>query len=164
MQCYLLAQLIFSFWSPLQIHADQQLLLDDRSSFQITEDLEPLLELLSEKGFTVKFQQPPKKGVYGLFQSKNKTLWVSPLSFELGIGRQTLLHEATHAAQSCPYDSLTPIGWKLPISPLIKREIKSVLYNRYDNRKYIIEKEAFTLQGQKNAVALLFKAINQRCK
>ena len=81
MNCYLLAQLIFSFWSPLQIHADQQLLLDDRSSFQITEDLEPLLELLSEKGFTVKFQQPPKKGVYGLFQSKNKTLWVSPLSF-----------------------------------------------------------------------------------
>ena len=149
---------------PLQIHADQQLLLDDRFSFQITEDLEPLLELLREKGFVVKFQKPAKKVVYGFFQSKNKTLWVSPLSFELGIGRQTLLHEATHAAQSCPYDSLTPIGWKLPISPLIKKEIKSLLYNRYDNRKYIIEKEALTIQGQKNAVGLLLEAINQRCK
>ena len=164
MQWYLQAQLIFSFWSGLQIHADQQFLLDHSSSIKITEDLEPLLQLLREKGFTVKFQKPPKKGVYGLFQSENKTLWVSPISFELGIGRQTLLHEATHAAQSCPYDSLTPIGWQIPINPLIKREIKSMLYNRYDSRKYIIEKEAFTLQGQKNAVALLFEALNQRCK
>ena len=164
MQWYIQAQIIFSFWSPLPIHADQQFLLDHSSSFQISEDLETLLELLHKKGFTVKFQKPPKKGVYGLFQTEKKTLWVSPISFELGIGRQTLLHEATHAAQSCPYDSLTPIGWQLPISPLIKREIKSVLYNNYDNRKYIIEKEAFTLQGQKNAVALLFEAINQRCK
>ena len=164
MQWYLQALLIFSFWSTLQIHADQQLLLDESSYFLITDDLEPLLDLLSEKGFTVKFQQPPKKGVYGLFQIENKTLWVSPLSFELGISRHTLLHEATHAAQSCPYDSLIPIGWKLPISPLIKREIKSLLYNRYDNRKYIIEKEALTLQGQQNAVGLLLEAINQRCK
>ena len=164
MQLYLQSVLIFAFLLPLQIHADQQLLLDDRFSFQITEDLEPLLELLREKGFVVKFQKPPKKGVYGLFNSKNKILWVSPLSFELGIGRQTLLHEATHAAQSCPYDSLTPIGWKLPISPLIKREINSVLYKRYDRRKYIFEKEAFTLQGQKNAVELLYEAIIQRCK
>tara|TARA_Y100001968_G_scaffold278143_1_gene273341 strand:+ start:342 stop:833 length:492 start_codon:yes stop_codon:yes gene_type:complete len=163
MQWYLLAQLIFSFWSPLQIHADQQYLLD-YNSIQITEEIEPLLELLREKGFIVKFQKPPQKGIYGLFQSENKTLWVSPLSFELGIGRQTLLHEATHAAQSCPYDSLTPIGWQLPISPLIKREIKSLLYNRYDSKKYILEKEAFTLQGQKNAVALLLEAINERCK
>ena len=102
--------------------------------------------------------------MYGLFQSKNKTLWVSPIAFELGIGRQTLLHEATHVAQSCPYGSLRPIGWQLPISPLIKREIKSLLYNRYDSKKYILEKEAFTLQGQKNAVALLLEAINERCK
>ncbi len=164
MEWYLQAQLIFSFWPGLKIHADQQYLLDNSSSIQITEDIEPLLQLLHNKGFTVKFQKPPKKGVYGLFQSKNKTLWVSPISFELGIGRQTLLHEATHAAQSCPYDSLTPIGWKLPINPLIKREIKSMLYNRYDSRKYIIEKEAFTLQGQENAVALLIEALHLRCK
>ena len=164
MQWYLQAQLIFIFWSGLQIHADQQFLLNHSSSIKITEDIEPLLQLLREKGFTVKFQKPPKKGVYGLFQSENKTLWVSPISFELGIGRQTLLHEATHAAQSCPNNSLTPIGWELPISPLIKKEIKSLLYNRYDSSKYIIEKEAFSLQGRKDAIKLLFEAINQRCK
>ena len=37
--------------------------------------------------------------MYGLFQSKNKTLWVSPIAFELEIGRQTLLHEATHVEE-----------------------------------------------------------------
>ena len=89
---------------------------------------------------------------------------MSPLSFELGIGQQILLHEATHAAQSCPYDSLTPIGWKLPVSQLIKREVQSILLIRYDNRQYRIETEAFYLQGQKNAIALLLEAIKQRCK
>ena len=102
--------------------------------------------------------------MYGLFQSKNKTLWVSPIAFELGIGRQTLLHEATHVAQSCPYDSLTPIGWKLPVSQLIKREVQSILLIRYDNSQYINETEAFYLQGQKNAIALLLEAMKQRCK
>ena len=164
MQWYLQAQLIFSFWSPLPIHADQQFLLDHSSSFQISEDLQTLLELLHKKGFTVKFQKPPKKGVYGLFQTEKKTLWVSPISFELGIGRQTLLHEATHAAQSCPYGSLTPVGWELPITPFIKKEIQAILINRYPSKKYIFEKEALSLQGQKNAVSLLLKAITQRCK
>ena len=74
MQLYLQSVLIFAFLLPLQIHANQQLLLDDSSSYQITEDLEPLLELLNEKGFKIKFQKPPKKGVYGLFQSDNKIL------------------------------------------------------------------------------------------
>ena len=102
--------------------------------------------------------------MYGLFQSKNKTLWVSPIAFELGIGRQTLLHEATHVAQSCPYGSLRPIGWQLPISQLIKREIQSILLNIYDNSQYIVEKEAFYLQGQENTIALLLEAMKQRCK
>ena len=163
MKRLLLAPLIFTLLSPIQVISSGQYTLDD-ISIQISEDLIPLLDLLHNKGFKVYFQNPPKKGVYGLFNSKSKIIWISPISFELGIGRQTLLHEATHAAQSCPYDSLTPIGWQLPINPLIKREIKSVLYNSYDSRKYIIEKEAFNLQGQKNAVELLIEALNQRCK
>ena len=89
---------------------------------------------------------------------------MSPLSFELGIGGQIFLHETTHAAQSCPYDSLTPIGWELPVSQLIKREVQSILLIRYDNSQYIIEKEVFYLQGQKNAIALLLEAMKQRCK
>ena len=89
---------------------------------------------------------------------------MSPLSFELGICQQILLHEATHATQSCPYDSLTPIGWKSPVSPLIIREVQSSLLIRYDNSQYINETEAFYLQGQKNAIALLLEAMKQRCK
>ena len=84
--------------------------------------------------------------------------------FELGIGRHTLLHEATHAAQSCPYGSLTLIGWELPLSPLIRNEIQVTILSEYDNKGYAIEKEAFSLQGQKNAIDLLLKALNQRCK
>ena len=158
-----LAVLIFILFSPIQVISIGQYSLDD-ISIQISEDLIPLLDLLHNKGFKVHFQNPPKKGVYGLFNSKSKIIWISPISFELGIGRQTLLHEATHAAQSCPYGSLTPVGWELPITPFIKKEIQAILINRYPSKKYIFEKEALSLQGQKNAVSLLLKAITQRCK
>ena len=130
----------------------------------IPKDLMPLLELLYKKGFQVNFQNPPKKNVYGLFLSKRKAIWISPISFELGIGRQILLHEATHAAQSCPNGSLTPIGLELYITPLMKREIQAILFNRYAPKDYIIEREAFSLQGQKNAVDLLSNAIKRRCR
>ena len=81
---------------------------------------------------------------------------MSPLSFELGIDRQILLHQATHAAQSCRYDSLTPIGWKSPVSALIKREVQSILLIRYDNSQYINETEAFYLKG-KRMLSLFFR-------
>ena len=159
----LLALLIFILFSPIQVISSEQYSLED-ISIQISEDLIPLLDLLRNKGFKVHFHNPPKKGVYGLFDSKSKIIWISPISFELGIGRQTLLHEATHAAQSCPYGLLTPVGWELPITPLIKKEIQAILINRYQSKKYIFEKEALSLQGQKNAISLLLKAIAQRCK
>ena len=115
MKRLLLSSLIFTLFLPVKVIADQQPSIDD-IPIQISDDLIPLLDLLKEKGFNIKFEIPPRKGVYGLFQSKNKTIWISPISFELGIGRQTILHEATHAAQSCPDGLLTPIGWKLSTS------------------------------------------------
>lgn len=66
-------------------------------------------------------------------------------SVQLGIARQTLLHEAAHAAQSCPDRVLRPIGWRLPLSPLIEREVSAV-------------------QGQADAVALIVRALDQRCR
>jgi hypothetical protein len=60
------------------------------------------LRELKAHGFKVRFEQPPKIGVYGLFEARSRTLWVHPITFELGISRQTLLHEAVHAAQSAP--------------------------------------------------------------
>ena len=90
-------------------------------------------------------------------------MWISPITFELGIGRQTILHEATHAAQSCPNKELTPIGYEFSLSPFIKNEIQAHLIRNYDINQYILEKEAFSLQGNKNGVNLLLKAINERC-
>ena len=162
MKLLLLVHLIFTFLSPKIVIADQQLSVDD-ISIQISDELKPLLDLLKAKGFNIKFKITPRKGVYGLFQSRSKTLWVSPISFELGICRQTILHEATHAAQCCPYGSLTPIGLDLTISPFIRNEIQAILFKNYDSKQYMLEKEAFSLQGKKNGVDLLMKALDQRC-
>ena len=107
---------------------------------------ESLLKL-KNKGFHIKYEIPPKRGAFGLFHSKNKTIWISPISFELGIGRQTFLHEATHAAQSCPNGLLSPIGWTLPVNQSIKNEIQANLLRNYDINQYTIEKEAFYLQS-----------------
>ena len=109
MKPLLLSSLIFTLFLPVKVIADQQPSIDD-ISIQISDDLIPLLDLLKEKGFNIKFEIPPRKGVYGLFENKNKTIWISPISFELGIGRQTILHEAAHAAQSGAYGLPTPIG------------------------------------------------------
>ena len=133
-------------------------------SIQIFNDLEPLLDLLKKKGFNIKYEIPPKRGAYGLFQSKNKTIWISPISFELGIGSQTILHEATHAAQSCPNGLLSPIGWTLPVNQSIKNEIQANLLRNYDVNQYTIEKEAFYLQSQRNGIELLMEVIKKRCK
>ena len=47
---------------------------------------------------------------------KNKTLWISPITLPLGIARQTFLHEAVHAIQSCPTGTLTPLGLKVNLN------------------------------------------------
>ena len=58
--------------------------------------------------------------------------------------RQTVLDEAVHAAQSCPSGRLTPLCWSAQLNP-------------------VVEREAFMLQGQRDAVPKLVKAIQQRC-
>ncbi|MEB3233920.1 MAG: hypothetical protein VKM98_00695, partial [Cyanobacteriota bacterium] len=93
--------------------------------------LQPLLNTLRHKGFVLRLAPPPLQGAYGLYQSKTRTLWVHPLAFELGIGVQTLLHEAVHAAQSCPTGTLSPIGWTLPLATVVRQEIEGITYTRY---------------------------------
>ena len=159
--CFLYVAILFTFFSTFKITAQQDVLEDNY--LIVLDDLKPLIDLLIVKGFTIKFEIPPKKGVYGLFQSKSKTLWISPITFELGIGRQTILHEATHAAQSCPYGKLTPVGFVFSTSPFIRNEIQANLIKNYNSNQYMIEKEAFSLQGSKNGLDLLLKALNERC-
>ena len=158
----LLIALLAALALPTSVNANETFLGD--KYLHVLDDLKPLLNLLRDKGFIVKFKNPPQKGVFGLFQSKNKTIWISPITYELGIFRQTILHEATHAAQSCPYGLLNPIGLNLPISPFIRKEIQSNLLRNYSRNNFLIEEEAFSLQGQKNAVELLLKALDERCK
>ncbi len=94
---------------------------------------------------------------------RTRTLWIAPLSFELGIGMQVFLHEATHAVQSCPHGVLTPVGWKLPLAPVVSQEISGILVNNYQHGNQVVEREAFALQGQADAIPRLLKALSQRC-
>ena len=130
---------------------------------QLPSELQPMLRALQEKGFKVVIALPPRRQSYGMFQRKTKTLWISPITFPLGIVRQTFLHEAVHAVQSCPSGNFTPIGWKFNLNPIIEREISAILLNNYNHTNRAIEKEAFYLQGQPDAIPLLMKALKQRC-
>lgn len=147
---------------PITLKAEQKVFWEG-IPFKLSDDLIPLLEVLKQKGFNVKFEIPPRKNVYGLFQSKSKTLWISPMTFYQGIEKQTILHEATHAAQSCPNGLLTPIDLKLPISPFLKKEIQRILLRNYDSNHYLIEKEAYYLQAQKDSINILLKVLKERC-
>ncbi len=126
-------------------------------------DLQPLVRDLQARGFRVRIALPPVRQAYGLFQSQSRTLWLSPLSFELGIARPTFLHEAVHAVQSCPTGSLTPIGWHFTLPAVVEQEISGILTSRYHNNNRILEQEAFGLQGQPDAVPRLHQALQQRC-
>lgn len=112
----------------------------------------------------MRWEPPPKIGVYGLFEGRSRTLWVHPITFDLGISRQTLLHEAVHAAQSCPEGNLTRLGIPAPVSPLIAQEISSILFRNYHVKDRVLEQEAFSLQGQTAAPSILVKLLRQRCK
>ena len=77
--------------------------------------------------------------------------------------RQTVLDEAVHAAQSCPSGRLTPLGWSAQLNPVVEREISAILLRSYHHGDRVLEREAYMLQGQRDAVPKLVKAIQQRC-
>ena len=85
-------------------------------------ELSRLRAALQRAGFKVEFRHPSIKTAYGLFNAKTRTLSISPLAFELGIGRHVFVHEAVHAAQSCPSGVLSPIGWKHSLPVVVERE------------------------------------------
>ena len=92
-----------------------------------------------------------------------QNVWLSPVTFPLGIARQTFLHEAIHAVQSCPTGRLTPIGWRLKVSPVVEREIGGILMQSYHHSNRVLEREAFFMQGQPDAVAQVIAALHERC-
>lgn len=86
-------------------------------------DLEQLQRSLLRHGFTIDVRQPLGQA-YGRFIPAEKRLEISPLVQELGISRSVLLHEAVHAAQSCPHGSLTLIGVQRAVDPAVASRIR----------------------------------------
>ncbi len=126
-------------------------------------DLLPLRAELIRQGFQVRLESPPQRGMYGEFDPKRRTIWIAPVTIPLEIVRPSFLHEAVHAAQSCPGGRMTLLGIKAAVAPVVDQEIRGILTTRYDHANRALEREAFLLQSQPNAVAVLIRALRSRC-
>ena len=124
----------------------------------------PLVKALQQAGYQVRFEKPPIQGAYGATNSRKKIIWVAPISVDLGIGRQTLIHEAVHGAQGCPTGKLQTIGWKTEMVNAVDREVAGILYRNYAHAKFDVEREAFAMQGNPKAFPLIIAALRERCR
>ena len=128
----------------------------------IAADLTALQQTLFRYGFRIEARQPPE-GAYGRFIPGQRLLEISPLVGDLGITRPVLLHEAVHAAQSCPDGQLTLLNLKRRSSPVVESRIRYLLTNHYSQEHQALEQEAFRLQSQPDAEALIIAALKRRC-
>ena len=128
----------------------------------IAADLTTLQQELLRHGFRIEVRQPPGRA-YGRFIPSRKLLEISPLVRDLGITRPVLLHEAVHAAQSCPEGRLTPLNLQRQTSPVVESRIRYLLTHHYSQEHQLLEQEAFRLQSQPDAEVLIIAALNQRC-
>ena len=129
----------------------------------LDEDLNSLRISLSEAGYDVRIQKPPMKGAYGLVNKKSKTIWIAPIAKEMGIFRSTFIHESVHAAQSCRTGEFEPIGWNLEVDEAVRLSIESILYRKYPSNKFDIEREAFLMQSQPDAITRIQKVLKENC-
>ena len=60
-------------------------------------DLQPIAAALEQRGWKVLLEAPPRKGIYGMANSRKKTLWVHPITEAMGIMPQTFVHEAVRS-------------------------------------------------------------------
>ena len=47
---------------------------------QLPVQVQPLARELQAYGFQIRLAPPPKRGAYGLFDSKSRTLWIAPVA------------------------------------------------------------------------------------
>jgi hypothetical protein len=134
-----------------------------------------LKKQLESYGFQVKIAIPPEFGwsrqeedlkpkfsrPYGLLHSQSKSIWINPITFELGISKVALIHETVHAAQYCAGNGniqainldLEPIPQALPY------------FKRYvDTQRQDLEREAYTVQSQPNSYELARSLLDQHCQ
>ena len=126
-------------------------------------DLSKLIKLLNKKGFKIKNELPPIKKAYGLYENNTKTIWISPITSKLGIYKNVLVHEAVHAAQSCPRGFLTKLNIPIKLNSSQEKIIKMKLVNHYNHMNFLLEKEAFSIQTLPNSLEIVSKEINKRC-
>ena len=129
----------------------------------LPEDLNSLRKSLSEAGYKVKIQKPPMEGAYGLVNKKSKTIWITPIAKEMGVFRTTFIHESVHAAQACKTGEFEPIGWNLEVDEAVRLSIESILYRKYPSNKFDIEREAFLMQSQPDAITRIQKVLKENC-
>ena len=128
---------------------------------QFPQDLSPLVQILRKAGYQVYFAKPPISGAYGATNARTKKIWIAPISVDMGIARQTLIHEAVHAAQGCPNGRYEPIGWNVSLPKNIETTIKQILYQKYARKDYAVEKEAFYMQSHPQAFKKISEALKQ---
>ena len=92
-----------------------------------------------------------------------KKIWLAPISVDMGIARQVLIHEAVHAAQACPNGTYEAIGWTVSLPKSVEVKIKGILYKKYRRKNFDVEKEAFYMQSHPQAFMEISKALRQRC-
>ena len=125
--------------------------------------LQPIADALEQRGWTVLLKAPPRKGVYGLANSKKKTIWVHPITEAMGIMPQTFVHEAVHAVQACKTGKMRPIGYQPAVGYAVDRAVFNTLYHNYSSAKWDIEREAFAIQAQPNRTSLIMDLIIEHC-
>lgn len=127
-------------------------------------ELLPLVKTLQQSGYQVRFEKPPVVGAYGATNVRKKIIWVAPITVDLGIARQTLIHEAVHAAQGCPKGKLELIGWNTGMEHAVDREVAGILYRNYAHSKFDVEREAFAMQGNPRAIEIVTASLKKRCR
>ena len=125
-------------------------------------DLNDLYRTLLRHGFTIEERHPPGNA-YGRFIPSERRLEISPLVRELGITRPVFLHEAVHAAQSCPNGDLSLIGVQRRADPVVNSRIQYLLRTHYKPINFALEQEAFVIQGQTDAEQIIITALSKRC-
>ncbi len=108
----------------------------------------------------IDFQRRQLRKPYGVLNAANKSIWINPIVFDLGISNPVLIHEATHAAQFCAGNgNIQPIG--LDIEPIKQAQ---PFFKRYvDTYSQAVEKEAYAVQTQSNGFDLVTSLLNQHC-
>ena len=127
-------------------------------------DLQQLVSALRQEQIEVRFEVPPKRGSYGLYRPSQRRIWVSPVTHDLGIFRQTLLHEAVHAVQGCKTGVVQPLGIKTTLTPVVERRIRFLLHSSYSHRDTAVEREAFEIASRPDSIPLLLRELKQRCQ